>query len=87
MNNSKNNQGGFITTIILIIVALVVLKYFFNVNINDLMNTKVAQDAWLIIKQLFSLLWQAIIITIEFAKIAIVQIKDFIATLPQASTK
>ena len=87
MKNLKNKQRGFITTIILIILALVALKYFFNMNLSDIIKTQIVQDAWSIIKQLFSLLWQAILITIDFAKVAIVQIKDFIATLPQTSTK
>ena len=80
-----NKKGGFITTIVLIIIALVALKYFFNMNINDLMKTQIAQDAWQIIKQLFDLLWQAILSTIDFIKIAIVKIKDLISTLPQVN--
>lgn len=87
MKNLKNDQRGFITTIILIILALVALKYFFNMNLSDLMKTQIAQDTWSIIKQLFILLWQAILITLDFAKVAIIQIKDFIATLPQTNTK
>lgn len=87
MKNLKNKQGGFITTIILIIAALVVLKYFFNMNLSDILQTQIAQDTLSIIKQLWSLLWQAILATIDFLKVAIVQIKDFISTLPQSSAK
>ncbi|MFA6463811.1 MAG: hypothetical protein WCV55_02295 [Candidatus Paceibacterota bacterium] len=75
---NKQKQKGFIKAILLIIVALVVLKYAFGVNLSDIINNQVVQDAWNIVKQLLGLLWQAIIISINYIKSAIPQMQQFL---------
>lgn len=75
--NQANKQKGFIRTIILVVVALFALKFFFNISVKDILDSNIFKSIWSIIKSLLSLLWQAIIFTIDFLKIAIVKIKEF----------
>ncbi|MEI8337851.1 MAG: hypothetical protein WCF92_01740 [bacterium] len=80
---NKQKQKGFIKAIIVIIIALVVLKYAFGMNLSDILNNQVVQDAWNIVKQLFGLLLQAIIIALNYIKSAIPQIQQAINSIPK----
>ena len=79
----KNKQTGFIRAIIVIVVALVILKYAFGVNLSDIINNQVVQDAWNIFKQLLELLWQAIILSLNYVKSAIPQIQSALNSVPK----
>lgn len=77
----NNQQKGFISTIILIIVAIVILKYVFGISPKDIIQSKLATDLWNVIKELFRLLWEAVLITLDFLKLAIEKMKDFVGSL------
>ena len=76
-------QKGFIKAILLIIVALVILKYVFNVNLSDLINNQIVQDLWSIFKQIFLLLWQAVVLVLSYVKSAIPQIQHSLNSVPK----
>ena len=79
----QNKQKGFIRAIIVIVVALVILKYAFGVNLSDIINNQVVQDAWNIFKQLLLLLWQAILLCLSYIKSAIPQIQQTLNSVPK----
>ncbi len=74
--NRKNKQGGFLTTIIIIIVALVALKYFFNIDVRDLLKSQIVLEIWNLIKQLFGLIWQVIVNILDFISLVTDKIKN-----------
>lgn len=79
----QNKQKGFIRAIIVIVVALVILKYAFGVNLSDIINNQVVQDAWNILKQILLLLWQAILLCLSYIKSAIPQIQQTLNSVPK----
>ena len=79
----QNKQKGFIRAIIVIVVALVILKYAFGVNLSDIINNQVVQDAWNIFKQLLLLLWEAILLCLSYIKSAIPQIQQTLNSVPK----
>ena len=68
MKRIIRRNKGFIKTIILVIVALVLLKYFFNISLNDILQNQITQDIWSIIKSLFQTLWGVVLTIIDFLK-------------------
>lgn len=68
MRRILRRNKGFIKTIILVIVALVLLKYFFNISLNDILQNQIAKDIWAIIKSLFQTLWGLALALIDFLK-------------------
>lgn len=76
--NQNNKQKGFIKTIILVVVALFALKFFFNISLKDILDSSLFKSIWSIVKSILSLLWQAILFTLDFIKVAIEKIKDFL---------
>lgn len=72
---------GFLKTVILIIIALVLLKYFFGLSVRDLWESEVTQNIWQIIKSLFSVLWDILILLLNFLKELISTASVFIADL------
>ncbi len=65
-NNSR--KRGFIKAIVLIIIALILLKYFFNITFYDIIHNKVISDIWSIIKTLFGILWDFVLVILDFLK-------------------
>ena len=68
MKRIIRRNKGFIKTIILVIIALVLLKYFFNISLNDILQNQITQDIWSIIKSLFQTLWGVVLTIIDFLK-------------------
>ena len=68
MKRIIRRNKGFIKTIILVIVALVLLKYFFNISLNDILQNQITQDVWSIIKSLFQTLWGVALMLVDFLK-------------------
>ena len=68
MKRIIRRNKGFIKTIILVIVALVLLKYFFNISLNDILQNQITQDIWSIIKSLFQTLWGVALMLVDFLK-------------------
>lgn len=54
--------------IVIIIVALVVLKYFFNVSLSDIIHSQIITDIWTIIKQVCTMLWDFFLIALQYLK-------------------
>ncbi len=79
----NKKQKGFIRAILLVIIALVILKYAFGVNLNDIVNNQVVQDSWNIFKQLLELLWQAIILSLNYVKSAMPQVQQALNSVPK----
>ena len=67
--------------IVLIIISLIVLKYVFNINLKDIIDSKIVQDIWIILKKIFDLLWEAITLTLKFIILILEKFKDFISGL------
>ncbi|MES2059583.1 MAG: hypothetical protein V4438_00975 [Patescibacteria group bacterium] len=76
MRRFTNRSRGFIKTILLVIIALVLLKYFFNLSLNDIIKSQVVQDIWSIIKSLFQTLWGLLLMILDFLKALIATAKD-----------
>lgn len=70
---------GFIKTILLIIVALVLLKYFFNITLGDIMNSQIVKDIWEIVKSLFLALWNVVLMIVDLLKSILTSIKNSLA--------
>lgn len=73
-------ERGFIKMIILVVIGLFALKYFFNISVKDILDNSAVKGIISILKSLLSLLWQAILFTIDFLKVAIEKIKDFLTS-------
>ncbi len=76
-----NKQKGIIQLIILIIIALVILKYGFNISFNDIIHSQVVQELWSIVKQIFSLLWQVIMLCIGYIQSFLPKAQQYLNTL------
>lgn len=79
MKKLIRRNKGFIKTIVLIVIALVLLKYFFDISLNDIISSKIAQDIWSIIKSLFQTLWGLILVVIDFLKALLANAKQSLA--------
>ena len=66
LRNSR--RRGFIKMIVIIVVALILLKYFFNISLNDILHSQIITDIWSLIKQVFSLFWQIILMVLDLLK-------------------
>ncbi len=75
---NQNNQKGFVKTIILIVVALIILKYTFGINLKDIIDSDIVQGIIAVITALIKLLWKAVLFSVDFLKVAITYVKDFI---------
>lgn len=73
-----NTNRGFIKTIILIVVALLILKYAFNIDLKDIINSKVVTSIWSIIKTIFGLLWTALLLLLDFLKTILTAATNFL---------
>ncbi len=78
---TQSKKKGFVTTIVLIIIALALLKYVFNITPMDIWKYPITQDIWSIVKELWNLLWQAVLISIGYIKVALDWLKNFLGTL------
>lgn len=76
-----NRDRGFLRIIILVIVALALLKYFFGISVKDLWNSQVTQDIVQIIKSLFSVIWDILLLLLNFLKELISTARAFISGL------
>ncbi len=65
---NRSRKRGFIKAIVLIIVALVLLKYFFGITFYDILHNQVISDIWSIIKSLFGILWNIVVVILDFLK-------------------
>lgn len=77
----RSKSKGFIKAIILIIIALALLKYFFNISLKDIASSEVVQDIWSIIKSFFKVVWEIIVLLLDFLKELIATARDFISGL------
>ncbi len=78
---NQRQDRGFIKAIILIIIALALLKYFFGITIKDIVNNEVVQNIWAIVKSLGKIIWDTIVLLLEFLKELIATAKTFVAGL------
>lgn len=76
MKRIIRRNKGFIRTIILVVVALVLLKYFFDISLSDILNSTIIRDIWSIIKSLFQTLWSLVLTIIDFLKTIVSEAKD-----------
>lgn len=76
--NQTTNNKGFVKTIVLIVIALIVLKYTFGINIKDIIDSDIVQGVIAVILTVAKLLWKAVQLSVEFLKVAVLYIKDFI---------
>lgn len=81
MKPRGDKSRGFIKFIILIIIALALLKYFFGVNLKDIVQNQVVSDIWSIFKSLLKIIWDTILLFLDFVKQLIATAKDFVAGL------
>lgn len=81
LRNSR--RRGFIKMIVIIIVALVLLKYFFNISLNDIIHSQVISDIWSIIKSVLQTLWSLILVALEYLKQLIGVAKTSVESLKQ----
>lgn len=77
----RQKNKGFIKTIILIIVALAILKYVFDIDVKDMIESATFQSILEIGKNLLSLMWDAALASIEFLKVAFEFSKNFVREL------
>ncbi len=75
---NQTNQKGFVKTIILIVIALIILKYTFGINLKDIIDSDIVQGIIAVITALLKLLWKAVLFSVDFLKVAITYVKDFI---------
>lgn len=67
--------------IVLIIIALALLKYFFNISFKDIFTNQVVVDIWVIVKSLFVVLWDTLLLLLDFLKQLLATAKVFVAGL------
>lgn len=79
MKRIIRRNKGFIRTILLVVVALVLLKYFFNISLSDILNSTIMRDIWSIIKSLFQTLWNLLLTIIDFLKALVATAKASLA--------
>lgn len=77
----RGRSRGFVMYIILIIIALVLLKYFFNFSFKDIFTNQVVLDIWVIVKGLFAVLWDTLLLLLDFIKELLATAKVFVAGL------
>jgi len=65
--SSKNKQGGFIQIILLIVIILVLLCYL-NIPLQNVLSTNTAITAANVTKNIVVVLWQDVLILIQFIK-------------------
>ena len=78
--NLKNNRG-FIKTIILIIVALVILKFVFGITFKDVTENRLVEDFISILKAIFNLFRDLVMVAMEFLKVLFSKIKALIENI------
>jgi hypothetical protein len=75
----KSRKRGFVGVITIIVIALIALKYYFNLDLKTLAQNKIIQDLWSLIKQIGLLLWQVIVIILDFIRIIFDKLKNLIS--------
>lgn len=66
-NNSARQQGGFIQFIFLIIIVLIIL-YYLNIPLQKILGTQTAANIAGLIKNLVIIIWQDVLVIIQFVK-------------------
>ena len=80
-DGSRKRSRGFVQFIILIIIALALLKYFFGISVKDIFNNEVVQDILSIAKSLFKVLWDTLLLALDFIKELLATAKTFVGGL------
>ena len=75
------SNKGFIKAIVLILIGLAVLKYAFHIELKDILNSQVVQSIWSIIKTIFNLIWNILLIALDFIKTILSSAKSFLEGL------
>ncbi len=81
LGSTRSRSRGFIMYIVLIIIALALLKYFFNISFKDIFTNQVVVDIWVIVKSLFVVLWDTLLLLLDFLKQLLATAKVFVAGL------
>ena len=76
----KRNRG-FIKAILIIILALIILKFAFGITLQSILDGKFFQTVVYIIKTFLVMLWDAVLITLDFIKELVVTAKQFVEGL------
>lgn len=77
----QSRSRGFIKFVILVIIALALLKYFFNLSFKDIVDNDVVRDIWTIFKSLLKIIWDTLLLLLDFLKELIATAKEFVAGL------
>jgi hypothetical protein len=81
LSGGRSRSKGFVMYIVLIIIALALLKYFFNVSFKDIFTNQVVVDIWVIVKSIFAVLWDTLLLLLDFLKQLLATAKVFVAGL------
>lgn len=81
IRNSLKTGGGFIRMIVIIVVALVILKFIFNVDLKDIIESRFIGDLISVTKAIFKLVWDAVLIAFELLKMILAKAKEFLGSL------
>ncbi len=81
IRNSLKTRGGFIRIIVVIVLALVILKFVFNVDVKDILESRFIADLISVTKAIFKLIWDAVLIALELLKMIISKANEFIKSL------
>lgn len=81
IRNSLKTRGGFIRIIVVIVLALIILKFVFNVDVKDILESRFIADLISVIKAIFKLVWDAVLIALELLKMIISKANEFIKSL------
>ncbi|MDQ5950580.1 MAG: hypothetical protein QG585_522 [Patescibacteria group bacterium] len=81
IRNSLTTRGGFIRIIVVIVLALVILKFVFNVDVKDILESRFIADLISVTKAIFKLIWDAVLIALELLKMIISKANEFIKSL------
>ena len=81
IRNSLTTRGGFIRIIVVIVLALVILKFVFNVDVKDILESRFIADLISVTKAIFKLVWDAVLIAFELLKMIISKANEFIKSL------
>ena len=81
IRNGLTTRGGFIRIIVVIVLALVILKFVFNVDVKDILESRFIADLISVTKAIFKLIWDAVLIALELLKMIISKANEFIKSL------
>lgn len=80
----KRNRG-FIKAVVLILVALIILKFTFGITLQTILDAQFFKTIVYIIKTFLGMLWDAVLITLDFIKELVVTAKNFVAGLNKSN--